>query len=64
MALPALFGLVAPPCESERPPPIRWMRAEEWEAMISVLHEQGVIAERPAAGDLYTTRFLGAVGPQ
>jgi NitT/TauT family transport system substrate-binding protein len=43
---------------------IGWMRAEEWEAMIRSLHEQGVIAEPPAAGDLYTTRFLGALGPQ
>jgi NitT/TauT family transport system substrate-binding protein len=43
---------------------IGWMRGEDWEAMIRSLHEQGVIAERPAAGDLYTTRFLGALGPQ
>jgi NitT/TauT family transport system substrate-binding protein len=43
---------------------IGWMRDEEWAAMIQSLHEQGVIAERPVASELYTTRFLEAVGPQ
>ena len=43
---------------------IGWMRSEDWEEMIRSLHEQGIIAERPAAGDLFTTRFVGALGPR
>jgi NitT/TauT family transport system substrate-binding protein len=43
---------------------IGWMRAQEWEDMIGSLHEQGVIAERLPASDLFTTRFLEAALPQ
>jgi NitT/TauT family transport system substrate-binding protein len=43
---------------------IGWMRAEEWEAMIQSLFEQGVIAQRLPASDLYTTRFLEAARQQ
>jgi NitT/TauT family transport system substrate-binding protein len=39
---------------------IGWMRTAEWEEMIRALHEQGVIAERISASELFTTRFLEA----
>lgn len=37
---------------------IGWMRTEVWQQMIDALHREGVISERPAARDLFTTRFL------
>jgi NitT/TauT family transport system substrate-binding protein len=40
---------------------IGWMRTEDWESMIRTLHEEGIIPERPAAADLFTTRFLEPV---
>ena len=43
---------------------IGWMRARDWEDMIGSLYEQGVIAERLPAEDLFTTRFLEAARPK
>lgn len=40
---------------------IGWMRAEDWQEMIQTLHEEGMIAKKPRAIDLFTTRFLEAV---
>jgi NitT/TauT family transport system substrate-binding protein len=37
---------------------VGWMRAEDWEIMIATLHQEGLIPERPAVQDVYTTRFL------
>lgn len=43
---------------------IGWMNQLDWEAMIQSLHEQGVTAERPAASDLFTMRFVETAGQQ
>lgn len=37
---------------------VGWMRAEDWETMIATLYQEGLIPERPAVQDLFTTRFL------
>jgi NitT/TauT family transport system substrate-binding protein len=42
---------------------IGWMRDEDWQEMLRTLHEEHVIAAPLPAGDLYTTRFLGAISP-
>ncbi|HWN70069.1 MAG TPA: ABC transporter substrate-binding protein [Haliangium sp.] len=37
---------------------IGWMRAEDWEAILATLHQEGVLRAMPDASEIFTTRFM------